>query len=66
MKPRGWGGRTTQATGPGKFEIIPWIYGEMVRKISAGENVRLIIRHARDEAFARHVFKHVGVDPREK
>ena len=49
---------------PGKFEVIPWIYGEMVRKISAGENVRLIIRHKRDEAHARRVFKHVGVDLR--
>ncbi|HEY4417416.1 MAG TPA: agmatine deiminase family protein [Verrucomicrobiae bacterium] len=49
---------------PGKFEVIPWIYGEMVRKISAGENVRLIVRHKKDEAHARHVFKHVGVDLR--
>src|SRR6185437_14807633 len=49
---------------PGKFEVIPWVYGEMVRKISAGENVRLIVRHKRDEAFARRVFKHVGVDLR--
>lgn len=47
---------------PGKFEVIPWIYGEMIRKISAGEKVRLIIRHARDEAHARRVLKHVGVD----
>ena len=49
---------------PGKFEVIPWVYGEMVRQISAGEKVRLIIRHKRDEAFARRVFKHVGVDLR--
>ncbi|HAO80092.1 MAG TPA: agmatine deiminase [Verrucomicrobia subdivision 3 bacterium] len=49
---------------PGKFEVIPWIYGEMVRKISTGENVRLIIRHKQDEAFARHIFQHVGVDLR--
>jgi agmatine deiminase len=47
---------------PGKFEVIPWVYGEMTRKISAGENLRLIIRHNKDEQFARHVFKHVGVD----
>ena len=47
---------------PGKFQIIPWIYGEMVRKISAGENIRLLIRHARDEQFARHILKRVGVD----
>lgn len=49
---------------PGKFEVIPWVYGEMVRHISAGENVRLLVRHARDEAFARRVFRHVGVDLR--
>ena len=49
---------------PGKFEVIPWVYGEMVRKISAGENVCLLVRHQKDEAFARRVFKHVGVDLR--
>jgi agmatine deiminase len=49
---------------PGKFEVIPWVYGEMVRKISAGENIRLIVRHQQDETFARRVFKHVGVDLR--
>jgi agmatine deiminase len=49
---------------PGKFETIPWVYGEMVRKISAGENIRLIVRHKADENFARRVFKHVGVDLR--
>jgi agmatine deiminase len=49
---------------PGKFEVIPWVYGEMVRKISAGENIYLLIRHKQDEAFARRVFKHVGVDVR--
>ena len=49
---------------PGKFEVIPWVYGEMVRKISAGENVRLIVRHRQDEVQARRIFKHVGVDLR--
>jgi agmatine deiminase len=49
---------------PGKLENIPWVYGEMVRKISAGENIRLIVRHKADENFARRVFKHVGVDLR--
>jgi agmatine deiminase len=50
---------------PGKFEVIPWIYGEMVRKISAGEKVFLVVRNATDEKFARRVFKHVGVDLRQ-
>lgn len=49
---------------PGKFELIPWIYGEMVRKISAGEKINLLLRHKQDEQLARHVFKHVGVDLR--
>jgi len=47
---------------PGKFTVIPWVYGEMARKISAGENISLIIRHEKDKQFARHVFNSVGVD----
>jgi agmatine deiminase len=49
---------------PSKFEVIPWVYGEMVRKISVGEKINLVVRHKKDEAFARRVFKHVGVDLR--
>jgi agmatine deiminase len=50
---------------PGKFEVIPWVYGEMVRKIATGEKVRLIIRHETDQALARKIFKHVGVNLRQ-
>ena len=49
---------------PGKFETIPWVYGEMVRKISAGEKIYLLIRNKQDENFARKIFKLVGVDLR--
>jgi len=49
---------------PGKFEVIPWIYGEMVRKISAGEKIYLLVRHKADEQSARRIFQHVGVDLR--
>jgi agmatine deiminase len=49
---------------PGKFAVIPWVYGEMIRKISAGENIRLIVRHQKDEQFARHVTKKAGVNLR--
>ncbi|HEU5397541.1 MAG TPA: agmatine deiminase family protein [Verrucomicrobiae bacterium] len=48
---------------PGKFEIIPWVYGEMARKISEGEKIYLLVRGAGDEKLARHIFKKVGVDP---
>ncbi|MGH7991746.1 MAG: agmatine deiminase family protein [Limisphaerales bacterium] len=47
---------------PGKFETIPWVYGEMVRKISAGEKIYLLVRNKTDENFARHIFKRAGVD----
>ncbi|HTB82172.1 MAG TPA: agmatine deiminase family protein [Candidatus Sulfotelmatobacter sp.] len=47
---------------PGKFEVIPWVYGEMARKISAGEKINLIVRHKKDENHARQVFKKTGVD----
>ena len=50
---------------PGKFEMIPWIYGEMVRNISTGEKIFLIVRHKKDEDSAKHIFQHVGVNLRE-
>lgn len=49
---------------PGKFEVIPWIYGEMIRKITPGEPIRLLVRHRRDEQAARRIIRHCGVDPR--
>ena len=49
---------------PGKFETIPWVYGEMVRKISEGENIYLLVRNKSDENSARKIFKSVGVDLR--
>jgi len=47
---------------PGKFEVIRWAYGEMVRKIAAGERVRLLVRHATEERQARDVLRQAGVD----
>jgi agmatine deiminase len=49
---------------PGKFEIIPWVYGEMVRKISEGEKIYLLVRGKSDENRAWEIFKSVGVDLR--
>jgi agmatine deiminase len=49
---------------PGKFETIPWVYGEMVRKISEGEKIYLLVRHKADENVARRIFKSVGADSR--
>jgi agmatine deiminase len=46
---------------PGKFGPIPWVFGEIVRKISAGERVRLLVNE-RTDAEARRVLKACGVD----
>jgi len=49
---------------PGKFAVIPWVYGEMVRKISEGESIRLLVRHAADRQSARRILRLAGVDLR--
>jgi agmatine deiminase len=47
---------------PGKFTPIPWVYGEIVRKIAPGEIVRIIVESSAHEHSARRVLKKVGVD----
>ncbi len=47
---------------PGKFSPIPWVFGEMVRKISAGETVRIIVESGAHEARARRLLGRVGAD----
>ena len=49
---------------PGKLDTIRWVYGEMVRKITPGENVRLLVRHAADEKRARSCLARAGCDLR--
>ncbi len=47
---------------PGKFSIIPWVFGEMVRKLSAGEIVRILVNSKEYEARARRLLKRVHAD----
>jgi agmatine deiminase len=47
---------------PGKLDTIRWVYGEMVRKISAGEKVRILINHKAEEKLARSYLKRAGCD----
>lgn len=49
---------------PGKLPAIPWVYAEMVRRISAGEMVRLLVRHSVEESSARRVLVRAGCDLR--
>src|SRR3954447_901326 len=47
---------------PGKIDTVRWVYGEMVRKISAGELVRILVRHRAEQKFASHYLKLAGCD----
>ncbi len=47
---------------PGKLATIPWVYGEIVRKLTPGEIVRIIVNSEHHEARARRVLSRVGVD----
>src|SRR5947207_15344616 len=47
---------------PGKFEAIPWVYAEIVRHLSAGETVRILVDDARAERRARAVLARVPLD----
>ncbi len=47
---------------PGKFSPIPWVYGEIVRKIALGETIRILVNSRAHEAQARRVLTRIGVD----
>jgi agmatine deiminase len=47
---------------PAKFATIPWVYGEIVRKLSPGEIVRIIVNSPAVEARARRVLSRANVD----
>lgn len=45
---------------PGRFAPIPWVYGEIVRKLAEGEIVRILVPSKAHEAKARRVLERVG------
>jgi agmatine deiminase len=47
---------------PGRFGPIPWVYGEIVRKLSRVERVRILVRDPELEANARRILCKVGAD----
>lgn len=46
---------------PGRFEPIPWVYGEIVRKLSQVERVRILLQNDEVEHSARKVLDKSGV-----
>jgi agmatine deiminase len=47
---------------PGKLGPVQWVYGEMVRKLAAGEIVHLLVDSAAQEKLARRVLRRAGAD----
>ncbi len=47
---------------PGKFRPIPWVFGEIVRKIIPSEIVRVLVNSQAHETQARRILKRIGVD----
>ena len=47
---------------PGKFPPIPWVYGEIVRRLAPGELVRILVNSAIQQKQASRVLTKVGVD----
>ncbi len=47
---------------PRKFSPIPWVYGEIIRKLAEGETVRVLVASAAQEEEARRTLARVGVD----
>jgi agmatine deiminase len=55
----GWPHNTTDW--PGKMAAIQWVYGEIVRKLSASELVRILVNNKAHELKARRVLDRLGV-----
>jgi agmatine deiminase len=51
-----------RADWPGKLAPIPWVYGEVVRHLTPGERVRILVNDAGTERKARALIGRVGAD----
>jgi len=49
---------------PDKLDIIRWVYTEMVRRISPGEAIRMLVNSKSEEKLARRYLSRAGVDAR--
>jgi len=47
---------------PGKFAPIPWVYAEIVRKITPAETVRILVNSKEHSERARRILRRAGVE----
>jgi len=55
----GWPHNTTDW--PGKFAPIPWVYGEIVKRLAPGETVRILVDSRAQELAASRVLQRTGI-----
>jgi len=48
---------------PGKMAPVHWVYGEIARKVTPSENLRILVNTSAHEQQARRILTRVGVDP---
>ncbi len=48
---------------PDKLDTIRWVYSEIVRRVSAGETVHMMVNSAAAQKQARRYFTRAGADP---
>ena len=56
----GWPHNTTDW--PGKFAPIPWVYGEIVRRLAEGELVHTLVESSTHENSARRILERIGAN----
>ena len=47
---------------PGKFQLIPWVYAEIVRLLAAHERVHLLVEDAKAERRAQSILRRAGAN----
>jgi len=49
---------------PGKFQVIPWLYAEIIRLLAAREQVHLLVQNEKEQRRAASILKraHVNLD----
>ncbi|HYW83496.1 MAG TPA: agmatine deiminase family protein, partial [Spirochaetia bacterium] len=48
---------------PGKIAPVCWVYGEIARKVTLGEKLRILVNNPAHEKQAQRILSRVGVDP---
>ncbi len=47
---------------PGKADAIIWVFADIVKQLTRGERVRMLVRNAKETAQAKNAFSRVGAD----